>query len=165
MRLLRILRHLLADHWSVRRAFPPAAMGAIRSLISEQEIRHGGELRFAVEAALPLYSLWRDQDARARAVEVFSHLRIWDTEHNNGVLIYLLLADKRVEIVADRGISAKVGESEWATICRGMQQSFAQGRFEAGTRSGIVAIGDLLARHYPRPDGRRNELPDDPVVV
>jgi uncharacterized membrane protein len=165
MRWKRVLRHLFTDHWSVRRAFPPAAMRAIRDQIGEQEKRHGGELRFAVEASLPFPRLWRGQDARSRAVELFGQLRVWDTEHNSGVLIYLLLADQRVEIVADRGIHGKVGAAAWEAICGEMQRSFAAGRFEQGVNFGIAAISDLLATHYLPARGRANELPNEPVVL
>ena len=122
-------------------------------------------MRFAVEASLPLLALWRGQDARSRAVDLFGQLRVWDTEHNSGVLIYLLLADKRVEIVADRGIHNKVGNTAWEAVCGEMQRAFADGRFEQGASSGVAAISDLLAAHFP-PDGtRRNELPNEPVVL
>ncbi len=165
MQWKRLMRHLFADQWSVRRAFPAAVMRAILNAIGEQEGRHGGELRFAVEASLPLRSLWQGQNARSRALEIFGQLRIWDTEHNNGVLIYLLLADKSVEIVADRGVSAKVGAAGWEAVCRAMQRAFAEGRFEQGACSGIVAISDLLVRHYPRGEDHANELPDEPVIL
>jgi uncharacterized membrane protein len=165
MQWKRAIRHLLTDHWSVRRAFPPAAMRAIRDQIGEQEKRHGGELRFAVEASLPFLHLWRGQDARGRAVELFGQLRVWDTEHNSGVLVYLLLADRRVEIIADRGIHEKVGSASWAAICGEMQRAFAAGRFEQGVCFGIAAIGDLLATHFPRREGDTNELPNEPVVL
>jgi len=165
MRWKRVLQHLFTDQWSVRRAFPPAAMRAIRDKIGEQERRHGGELRFAVEASLPLFHLWRGQDARSRAVELFGQLRVWDTEHNSGVLIYLLLADKRVEIVADRGIHNKVGGTAWEAICGEMQRSFAAGRFEQGVSFGVGAISDLLAAHFPRGKSDANELPNEPVVL
>jgi uncharacterized membrane protein len=165
MRWKRILRHLVTDHWSVRRAFPPEAMRAIRDKIGNEERRHGGELRFAVEASLPLLHLWRGQDARSRAVELFGQLRVWDTEHNSGVLIYLLLADRRVEIVADRGIHNKVGASAWEAICGEMQRAFAAGRFEHGVSLGVAAISDLLATHFPRHKGDVNELPNEPLVL
>jgi uncharacterized membrane protein len=161
----RVVRHLFTDQWSVRRGVPRVAMHAIRDKIAEQEKRHGGELRFAVEASLPMLHLWRRQDARNRALELFSQLRVWDTEHNSGVLIYLLLADRRVEIVADRGIHDKVGDAAWETICAEMQRAFAAGRFEEGVQSGIAAISDLLARHYPAGEVRHNELPNEPVVL
>ena len=140
-------------------------MRAIRDKIGEQERRHGGELRFAVEAALPLLHLWHAQDARSRAVELFGQLRVWDTEHNSGVLIYLLLADRRVEIVADRGIHDKVGDTAWKAICGEMQRSFAAGRYEQGVSFGVAAISDLLATYYPPAEGDTNELPNEPVVL
>jgi uncharacterized membrane protein len=162
----RVLRHLFTDQWSVRRAFPAAAMRSIRNTIGEQEGRHGGELRFAVEASLPFRRLWQGQRARDRAIELFGQLGIWDTEHNNGVLIYLLLADKHVEIIADRGINRKVGDAAWEAICREMQRAFAEARFEKGAIAGIVAISDLLALHYPAAaGGHPNELPNEPVIL
>lgn len=165
MQWQRAMRHVLTDLWSVRRAFPPAAMRAIRDRIGEQEKRHSAELRFAVEASLPLPNLWRGQDARSRALELFGQLRVWDTEHNSGVLIYLLLADKRVEIVADRGIHKKVGSTAWDAICGEMQRAFAAGRFEQGVSDGVAAISDLLARHYPAAENDADELPNEPVVL
>ncbi len=164
-RLVRVMRHLLTDHWSVRRVLPRKAMRAIRDLIGEQEKRHGAELRLAIEASLPWARLWRGQDARGRALELFGQLRVWDTEHNSGVLIYLLLADRRVEIVADRGIHRKVGDAGWEAICGEMQQAFAAGRFEQGIGRGVVAISDLLAVHFPATGPRPNELPNAPVVL
>lgn len=165
MQWKRLIRHLLTDHWSVRRAFPQAVMEAIRDKIAEQEKRHGGELRFAVEASLPLALLWRGQDARSRAVDLFGQLRVWDTEQNSGVLIYLLLADKRVEIIADRGIHAKAGNATWEAICADMREAFAAGRFEQGVSSGVAAISDLLAAYYPPVAGDTNELPNEPIVL
>lgn len=166
MQFARIVRHLFTDHLAVKRAFPREAMRAIEKAIAEQEQRHAGQLRFAVEASLPLGELARGVDARRRAVECFSRLRIWDTAHNSGVLVYVLLADRRVEIVADRGIHGKAGSAAWETICGEMQREFARGQFERGAVAGIRAIGDLLAGHFPADGGPRpNELPDRPVVL
>ncbi len=162
---MRFLRHLLMDSWSVRRAFPMHTMKAIEQAIAEQERRHDGELRFAVEAALPLVDFARGVAARERAIEVFGRLRVWDTEQNCGVLIYLLLADKRVEIVADRGIHQKVGPAAWEAICGAMQREFAAGRFEHGAIVGVQAISDLLATHYPPRDENPDELANRPVIV
>ena len=161
----RFLRHVLSDHWSVRYAFPLGAMKAIESAIATQEQRHDGELRFAVESALPFSDLVRGISARERAIELFSRLRIWDTEQNAGVLVYLLLADKRVEIVADRGIHARVGEAAWEAICGAMQREFAAGRFESGVVIGVQAISDLLALHFPPRDQNPDELSNRPIVL
>lgn len=166
MNLKRFLRHLFTDHLAVRRAFPRAAMRAIERAIGEEERRHAGQLRFAAEASLPLGELLRGVQARARAVECFGRLGVWDTEHNSGVLIYVLLAERCVEIVADRGIHGKVGSAAWEAICGEMQREFARGQFERGAVVGIRAISDLLAAHFPAAEGERpNELPDKPVVL
>lgn len=163
---MRWLRHLFLDDIAVRRAFPRAALNAIGRAVGAQEKRHRGELRVVIEGGLPLMTLAAGRTARERALEHFARLRVWDTEDNAGVLIYLLLADRRVEIVADRGIHARVGDTAWETICGAMQQEFAAGRFEAGTLSGLAAVSDLLAQHFPaRPGGNPNELPDAPLLV
>ena len=161
----RIARHLMAARWTVNRAFPRDALIAIEKAIKASEGTHRGEIRFVVEGALHIDPLLRGQTARERAIDVFSQLRIWDTEHNNGVLIYLLLADRDVEIVADRGIHEKVGAREWEGICGQMEASFRQGDFEGGVVRGIQEVTRHLARHFPPIGDDRNELPDKPVVL
>src|SRR5258706_14745421 len=161
----RLLRHLFTDHWAVRRALPSVAMRAIEKAIGEEERRHAGQLRFAVEASLPLGELLRGVPSRERAADWLRRLGVWGTEHNSGVLIYLLLADRRVEIVADRGIHSKVGGAAWEAICGEMQQEFARGQFERGVALGVRAISDLLAAHFPPSGEGPNELPDRPVVL
>ncbi|OGW59456.1 MAG: hypothetical protein A2V83_05765 [Nitrospirae bacterium RBG_16_64_22] len=165
MRLGRVLRHLFSGPWLVRGYFPKRSLDAIEEAIRKSEVTHRGELRFAVEAAIEWRPLFRGQTARQRAIEVFSQLRVWDTEENSGVLIYLLLADRDVEIVADRGIDARVGAAEWERICKEMESLFRQGRFEEGVVTGIAAITEHLARHFPARKGDQNELPDRPVVL
>jgi uncharacterized membrane protein len=165
MDLGRIARHLFALPGTIKRAFPPAAMQAIEQAIARGENAHSGEVRFAVEAALDTPALLAGQSARERALEVFSALRVWDTADNNGVLIYLLLADRDIEIVADRGVSAKVGAAEWETICRAMEAGLARGEHGHAVVQGIEAASRLLARHFPRGASDRNELPDGPAVV
>jgi len=165
MGMKRITRHLMATQWSVGRAFPAASLAAIDKAIHASEATHSGEIRFAVEGALHTEPLLRGQTARERAIDVFSQLRIWDTERNNGVLIYLLLADRDVEIVADRGIDAKVPPQEWERICRNMETAFRKGDFEGGVIGGIREVTRHLAEHFPPIDGDRDELPDKPVVL
>lgn len=165
MNFTRILRHLFMPPWRVRLAFPARTLRAVEAAIREGEAAHAGEIRFAVESALPLIPLLRGQSARERALEVFSHLRVWDTEHNNGVLVYLLLADHDVEIVADRGIHARVGGEGWEKICREMEALFREGKFEEGVLHGIRAVGAHLVRHYPAQGRGRNELDNRPVVL
>ncbi len=165
MKLARIGRHLIANRSRVRRAFPAPALAAIERAITASEATHAGQIRFVVEGALDGRPLFRDQSARERALDVFSALRIWDTAHNSGVLIYLLLADRKVEIVADRGIDAAVGEAAWRRICAAMEAEFGRGEFEAGVLAGIRSVTEHLARHFPRHGGGANELPDKPVVL
>ena len=166
MDLKRLARHLFTGDGAVARAFPRTSMRAIEEAIGEEEKRHAGELQFAIEAALPVAALLRGTSARGRAVEWFARLRVWDTEHNSGVLVYLLLADRRIEIVADRGVHAKAGATAWSAICAQMQAELAAGRFEQGIVAGVRAIGELLAAHFPAGRGRNpNELGDRPVVL
>jgi uncharacterized membrane protein len=161
----RIGKHLLEHRWRVRRLFPRRVLDAIEQAITAGEATHAGQVRFVVEGALDGAPLFRGQSARERALDVFSQLRIWDTAHNNGVLIYLLLADRQVEIVADRGIDAKVGAAGWAKICADMEADFRSGNFGSGSIRGVEAVSRQLARFYPAQGKGPNELPDAPVVM
>lgn len=165
MNIKRIARHLVMTHWQVNRAFPQQGLTAIEQAIKASETAHVGEIRFVVEGALDTAALFKGQSARERAIDVFSQLRIWDTEHNSGVLIYLLLADRSVEIIADRGIHTKAGSREWETICHKMEAAFKQAKYEAGVVSGIQAVTQHLTKHFPAGRGGRNELLDKPVVL
>lgn len=167
MEILRILRHWMTTPGAVRRAFPEEVLVRVRQAIAESEKSHSGEIRFAVEAALPMSYLRRDAPARERAEMMFSKLRVWDTEQNNGVLLYVELADHTIEIVVDRGIAGHVAAAEWTSIAAMMRDRFRAGEFEAGALAGVGAVGALLARHYPLAAGERNpnELPDHPVVL
>ncbi len=161
----RILKHLFTPGWAAYRAFPRATLKRIEKAIGESENSHDAELRFAVEAGLDLMPLLKGETPRQRAHEVFARLRVWDTEHNSGVLIYLQLVDRDIEIVADRGISAKVGQDVWDEICRRMEDAFRAGRFEEGALQGIQAISLLLSRHFPPRSPNADELPNRPVVL
>ena len=165
MNSIRIVKHLLVTPWQVNRAFPRHTLIAIEQAIKASETAHVGEIRFAVEGALDGTPLFKGQSARERAIDMFSQLRVWDTEHNNGVLIYLLLADRDVEIVADRGIHAKVDRREWENICRAMEAAFQQENYEGGVVSGIQAVTRHLVKHFPADGAGQNELPDKPVVL
>lgn len=165
MNLSRTIKHLLYPGWWLRRDFPPQEMARIEAAIKESEIKHSGEIRFAIESSLPLKALWRDEPMHERALEVFSLLRVWDTEENNGVLIYLLLADHKVEITADRNINKVVGGKEWQRICQLMQDDFHAGRFGNGVVKGIEEIGDLLEKNFPINENDKNELSNKPVIL
>ena len=166
-RLMRVLNHGWRDPADARRALGADAVERLAERVRQSELAHSGEIRVCVEAGLPLSYVWRDATARERAVTLFGKLGVWDTEHNNGVLIYLLLAERRIEIVADRGIDARVGTAHWRALIDGMAAAFQAGRFEDGLNAAIDAVGARLAEHFPLPAGERgvNELPDAPVIV
>jgi uncharacterized membrane protein len=165
-RLTRLLRHRWFDETDTRRALGPQALTRIEQRIAASERQHSGEIRVCVEAGLPLSYLWRGARARERAVSMFGKLRVWDTEANNGVLIYLLLAEHQIEIVADRGIARHVPPGHWQAIVAGMRSEFRAGRFEAGLLQAVEAVERLMLQHYPPAEGQANpnELPDRPFV-
>ena len=151
--------------WQVNRAFPSQTLIAIEQAIKTSETAHIGEIRFVVEGALDGALLFKGQSARERAIDVFSQLRLWDTEHNNGVLIYLLLADRDVEIVADRGIHSKMGSNEWEYICRKMETAFIQADYENGVLNGIQGVTQHQMKHFPATGVDRDELSNKPVIL
>jgi uncharacterized membrane protein len=165
MGIKRIGKHLLEHRWRARRVFPREALDLIEQAIKAGEATTSGQVRFVVEGALDGKPLFSNQSARERALDIFSQLRIWDTAHNNGVLIYLLLADRKVEIVADRGIDAKVGSATWQKICAAMEADFRAGNFSGGVIKGIQAVSRELATYFPRQGAGPNELPDAPIVI
>lgn len=164
MNLSRLLRHRWLDEADARRALGPDALARLHARVQASERAHGGEIRISVEAGLPLSYLWRDLTARDRAVTLFGKLRVWDTEHNNGVLIYLLLAERAIEIVADRGLARHVSPAQWQALIAGMREAFRAGRFEDGLAQAVDAVDALLRRHFPLQAGQANpnELPDAP---
>jgi uncharacterized membrane protein len=166
MSFSRVLRNLMTPPVLARRRFPEPVLSAIETAIRAGEATHSAELCFAVEAALDLSDLWRGTSARERAVEVFSELRVWDTAANNGVLVFVLLAERDVEIVADRGAAAAIPPEDWERACREMEAHFREGRFAEGAVAGVNAVSALLARHFPSPGERENpnELRDRPIV-
>ena len=165
MRLKRFWRHIRMSPLVAARAFSPATLDAIQHEIAAQEKLHRGEICMVVEAELTSAQLWDDLSPRERARELFAQRGIWNTEENNGVLVYLLLADRSVEIVADRGIDARVARDEWHAICRMMERHFAAGRYEQGAIEGVRAISESLALHFPAGDKARNELSDRPAIL
>ncbi|HEV7715316.1 MAG TPA: TPM domain-containing protein [Steroidobacteraceae bacterium] len=165
LNLARLCKHLFATRAAARRRFTPAVLAEIEAVTKEVELKHAGEIRFVVETALDIQELLAGITPRARAIEVFSHARVWDTEANNGVLIYVLLADRDVEILADRGIASRVPPEEWETICREIEAHYREGRFAQGSVAGIRSVGRLLARHFPGQGGDANELSDQPVLL
>lgn len=163
--LRRVWQHLMTPTWTVKNYFTPVALHRIEAAINETERTHHGEIRFVVESCLDTEELWHKVSARERAIEVFSQIHMWDTQHNNGVLIYLLLADRDVEIVADRGIHQHVGHDGWEVICKEMETMFKRGEFEAGVLLGIDHIGEVLQKHYPSTGASKNELTNKPLIL
>jgi len=161
----RLLRHVVTDHLSVKRTFPRASLARIEQAIAAGERLHRGQVCVAIEGALPPLRVVRRLRPRERALEVFGLLRVWDTEENAGVLIYLLLADRDVEIVADRGIDHRVGSDAWQAICARMEGAFQDARYGNGLVQGVEEISRLLAAHFPREQAGANELPDKPVLL
>lgn len=161
----RFFRHVWMSPIQSRRAFSIATLDEIEKAVAATEKRHRGQVRFVVEAELTTAQLWADLSSRERAMQVFSFLHVWDTEENNGVLIYVLLADHRVEIVADRGIHKHVGNERWQAICREIELHYRKGEFKDGSIAGIHKIGEELAHYYPARGDEVNEQSDAPVVM
>ena len=166
MSYVRVLRNLMTPPLLARRRFPERVLSQIEAAIRAGEARHSAEVCFAIEAALELPDLWRGASVRERAVGVFSELRVWDTAANNGVLVFVLLAERNVEIVADRGAAAAIAPEDWERTCREMEAHFREGRFAEGAVAGVNAVSELLARHFPATSARENpnELRDRPIV-
>ena len=165
-RWLRLLKHRRLDEGDVKRLLGAGALERIEARVSASERRHSGEIRVCIEAGLPLSYIRREARVRERAVMMFGKLRVWDTEHNNGVLIYLLLAERAIEIVADRGLARHVDAAQWQHIAATMSAAFQAGQFEAGLNQAVDAVDALLAQHYALAPGETNpnELPDAPYL-
>ena len=165
-KLLRIFKHRWFDERDTRRALQPEVVERLQQRVAASERQHSGEIRICVEAGLPLSYLWRGLAARDRAITLFGKLRVWDTEYNNGVLIYLLLAEHAIEIVADRGLNAHVNPTQWQAIVDTMREAFRAGRHERGLQAAIDAVDALLRRHFALAPGQANpnELPDAPQL-
>jgi len=160
---MRLLRHILTPDWVALRPFPQRVLRSIERAIQDSEKRHRGELRFAIEAGLAPAQL--KLGSRARARQVFGELGVWDTAENSGVLIYVELLDRKIEIVADRGIAQRVSQPTWDAVCRAMEQAFRQNQYEAGALEAIASVTEILAAHFPAKDVNPNELPDKPAVL
>jgi uncharacterized membrane protein len=161
----RLFRHLFCTAARTRLLFSPAVLAQVEAAVGAAEAQHSGEIRFVVETALPLTLLWHGVTPRARALQVFAHLRVWDTHHNNGVLIYVLRADRAVEIVADRGISARVSEAEWQAVCREVELHYRAGRYAEGSMAAVAGVARLLGEHFPAGGSGSNELPNQPILL
>ena len=165
MQIGRILRHLTSSPRVTRSRFTPAVLTEIEAAITAAEAQHAGEIRFAIETSLPWTPLWHNVSARARAIQVFAQLGIWDTQSNNGVLIYVLRADRAVEIIADRGINERVTAAEWESVCREVETHYRAGHYVEGSRAAIAGVARLLAQHFPAARASGNELPNQPILL
>ncbi|MGZ3184775.1 MAG: TPM domain-containing protein [Telluria sp.] len=164
-RLARRWRHLRTTNSATRTMFPQATLDDITSAITAGERTHRGELRFVVETALPAEAIWHGMEIRRRALALFAEHGVWDTADNCGVLLYVNVAERKVEIVADRAINARVAPEEWQAVCAAMTAGFAQGRFHAAALEAVAAVNALLQRHFPAEGARSNELPDAPLLL
>jgi uncharacterized membrane protein len=166
MKPMRTLRHLFATRSATRRRFSTQVLESVEAAIAAAERGTSGEIRFVVETALELPEVWADLTPRERAMQTFSDLHMWNTELRNGVLIYVLLADRDVEILADRGASERIVQADWEGVCRVMEGHFRGGRFAEGSLAGVAAVAGLLERHFPADRGRnRDELPNQPALL
>jgi uncharacterized membrane protein len=163
--LRRLARHLLSFRSRLDRGFDAATRRSIQEAVEASERTHRGEIRFAVESRLDAASVWRGQSARERALELFASLRVWDTAENSGILVYVLLADRQVEIVADRGYTAGVTEEQWRRICTTIEAAYREGRFREGSVQGVLECARHAARLFPLDGSDANELPDEVVVL
>jgi uncharacterized membrane protein len=165
MQLTRALKHLFSTRAKTRARFPAPVEQAISAAVAQAEARTSGEVRFVIETALEIADLWAGVTPRERALQVFAQLGVWDTELRNGVLIYVLAADRDVEIVADRGAAARIVPDEWEGVCRLIESHFREGRFRDGAVAGVAAVGGLLEREFPLRSGNRDELPNQPTLL
>jgi uncharacterized membrane protein len=176
-KLKTIIRHLWLDADDTHRAIPPDMLKRLAQRVAASERRHSGEVRICVEASLPVSYVWRLNNnnaigalTRQRAVMMFGKLRVWDTERNNGVLIYLLLAERAIEIVADRGLTKHVSAGQWQAMVSHMSAAFKAGRYEEGLTEALAEISAVLVQHFTidgAPGGavNPNELPDNPLLL
>jgi uncharacterized membrane protein len=165
MRIARLLKHLLTPDWVARRPFPASSLSRIEQAIKASEQQHGGELRFVVESTLPVAYLLGPRSSRRRAQDLFGQLKVWDTEDNTGVLIYVQLVSRHIDIVADRGIARRVAQPEWDAVCRALERRFREGHYLQGALEAIEAVTRILVREFPATGANPNELPDKPVVL
>jgi uncharacterized membrane protein len=165
MNTARMFRHLITPGWLAHRAFRPADVAAVTAAVAASEDSHRGELCIVAEGPLPIGRLLTDQSPRARALDLFGRLGVWDTRENCGVLVYIQLVDRRVEILADRGIAAKLGSPDWEAICREMEAAFKAGAYRRGVLDAVERVTRLLSLHFPARARKANELPDRPVLL
>ena len=161
----RLLRHLFQTHLGARRCFTTAVLDRIEAAVQVAEASHCGEIEVVIENDLDIHSILAGKTPRQRALEIFGAARVWDTESNNGVLIYVLFADRAVEIIADRGFNDLVRAEEWSAVCRAMEQAFREARWEQGAIAGVDGVAGLIARHFPGSGRAGNELPDRPILL
>ncbi len=164
-RLGRQWRHWQSTAAKGRQLFPQETLQRIGSAITAGEQRHRGEVRLIVENSMPSEALWADMSNRQRAIALFAEYGVWDTEDNCGVLLYVNLAEHKVDIVVDRNIGRKIDSAVWQQTCRTMTDGFARGQFEASTLAAVEHVNTLLAQHFPANGARANELPDHPIVL
>lgn len=164
--IMRLLQNTFDGWFQLSKRFPAPLLDEVAKIVGQGEQTHNGEVRVAIEARLPVSVVLNGVTANRRAHDVFAHLRVWDTEHNSGVLLYILLAEHRIEIVADRGIARRVGAEEWQSICDQMREGFARDDWRGGLLRGVEQVNALLRQHFPSDGSHRGgELPDQPIIL
>jgi len=167
-RVKRLIRHRWMEDSS--RLMDSAAIQRLKQRVAASEAQHSGEVRIYIESGLPNSYLMRPGAIRTitrqRALSQFGKLRVWDTEHNNGVLIYLLLAERTIELVADRGLNQFVTPQQWSAMVAKLGEALREGRYEDGLAQAVDEVSLTLQRHFPMQEGhvRPNELPDQPIL-
>ncbi|MGL4994616.1 MAG: TPM domain-containing protein [Deefgea sp.] len=164
-KMKRLWQHIKPNPY--RAQFGKGLANNLAQTITQAEQGHRGEIRLVVESSLPSVLIWQDTTPRARAIDWFSQLRVWDTEGNTGILLYLLLAENKLELVADRGIANKVPQAQWDAICAQLQTHLAQHKIEIGLSTTISQLGELLQQHFPIENAQANpdELSNQPVII
>ncbi len=169
-RFLRVVKHRWQSDDAASQWLPPAARARLTEAVAQSETQHSGEIRIYIESALPNSYLWQDipvaEMVHQRALSLFGKLKVWDTEHNNGVLIYLLLVERRLEIVADRGLNRQVPPNTWVNLSARMSAAFKSSTPEAGLHMALQEVNRLLATYFPITSQQDNpdELPNEPIL-
>jgi uncharacterized membrane protein len=168
-KISRAWRHAKTTKVQGKKAFPSATLAAIQAIIADGENKHRAEVRLIVEPSLDLAAIISGMTSRERAGELFTDYRIWDTEENCGVLIYINLADHQVEIIADRGIARLIPNDHWQAVCKTMTDGFAQALYHDSALNGLTQLNAILKKYFPEGESAHspqpNQLSNQPILL